>query len=302
VPHTVGAGGALCYGGVQNLGGTLSAVFYALVGGGSYLFYRYSYPMQGTSNGTWDGLSNFYGSNQVKAGGVLAWVPRTDSSTVYPMGEVFALCDQGSNKLYCYNPYTDAWRVEYTFANDILVDSGAAMAHGPGNALVLPDIRFFAGGHTCAYMVWDPSVRTMEYSDTTPCPQNAGAALCEGEDVHSCYAVFGENTCDTFAWHDGLDLLMRDRGQGRVSTMSENVSVKVQSGSSEHRFIISCAPGQVSLKVVDVVGKVVAKARGQAASGVIDLTWRHGFVRPGVYFCTVVTPSGSGSGKLVVAR
>jgi hypothetical protein len=142
----------------------------------------------------------------------------------------------------------------------------------------------------------------MEYTDTTPCPQNAGAALCESEGAHSCYAVFGENTCDTFAWHNGLDLLMRDRGQDRVSAVSKKISVKVPAGSSEHRFIVSCAAGPVSLNVVDAVGKVVAKASGQAANGGVDLNWRHGFVGPGVYLCTVVTPSGSGSGKLVVAR
>jgi hypothetical protein len=160
VPYDVGAGGALCYGGVQNLGGTLSAVFHAFVGGVHPYFYRYSYPMQGASNGTWDDLAELFdGQNflAVNAGGALAWVPRTDSSTVYPMGEVFALRGHGSHQLYCYNPYTDAWRIDYTFANDILVDSGAAMAQGRGSAQLLPDIRFFAGGQRTA--PWNTQIR-----------------------------------------------------------------------------------------------------------------------------------------------
>lgn len=310
VPHAVGAGGALCFGGIQSLGGTLSAVFYAFVGGGYPYFYRYSYPMQGASNGTWEeGLANLSDGQDdqaVGAGGALAWVPRTDSSAVYPMGQVFALRGQGSYHLYSYNPYTDAWRVEYTFPYDILVDSGAAMAHGPEQAEppMPPDIRFLAGGHTDAYLVWDPAggISKLKFSQPSPCPQNAGAALCEGEGPHSCYAVFGESTRDTFAWHNGLDPREEDGEESRFSAMSEKVSVNARAGLGEHRFIVSCAPGPVCLKVVDCVGKVVAKADGQAAGGGVDLTWRHGRAGPGVYFYVLETPSGSGSGKLVVPR
>jgi hypothetical protein len=224
------------------------------------------------------------------------------------MGQVFALRGQGSYHLYSYNPYTNAWRVEYTFPYDILVDSGAAMAHGPGNEQaeppILPDIRFLVGGHVKAYLVWNPAggISKLKFSQPSPCPQNAGAALCEGEDTHSCYAVFGESTRDIFAWHNGLDPGEEDGGESRVSAMSEKASVKVRAGLGEHRFIVSCAPGPVSLKVVDAVGKVVAKAGGQAAGAEVSLTWRHESARAGVYFYTVVTQSGSGSGKLVVPR
>jgi hypothetical protein len=104
VPHVVGAGGALCYGGIQDIGDDECAVFYALVGGNSDLFYRYSYPMQGASNGTWDllaDLSDGQYDQAVNAGGALAWVPRMDSTDVYPMGQVFALAGLPTSPTTC---------------------------------------------------------------------------------------------------------------------------------------------------------------------------------------------------------
>ncbi len=306
VPYPVGAGGALCYGGVQNLGGTPSAVFYALLGRGRSYFYRYSYPMQSASNGTWDRLDDFYNHLAVNAGGALAWVPRADSTDVYPMGQVFALRGQGSYHLYSYNPATDAWRLECTLPYDILVDSGAAMSPEPDRDDPLPyeDVRFLVGGHARAYLVWNPAGGTskLRISQPTPCPQNAGAALCEAEATHACYAVFGELTRDTFAYHDGFDPPEEDGGQSRAWAGPERVAVKVRVGSGEHRFIVSCAPGPVSLKVLDVVGMVVARTSARDCSAGAELTWRHGSARPGVYFYTVETPSGSGSGKLIAAR
>ncbi|GEM_PF-1042895 len=306
VPWPVGAGGALCYGGVQNLDGTLSAVFYALVGGGYPYFYRYSYPMQGASDGSWVGRANFYQGYGVYAGGALAWVPRTDSPAVYPMGQVFALRGQGSYHLYSYNPATNAWRLECTLPYEMLVGSGAAMSPGPDRDDPLPyeDIRFFVGGHARAYVVWNPAGGTskLTLSQPTPCQQNAGAALCEAEATHACYAVFGESTRDTFAYHDGFDPPEEEGGQSRVSAGPQGLPVEVRAGPGEHRFIVSCAAGPVALKVVDALGRVAVKASAEASSAGAELTWRHGSARAGVYFYTIGTQAGSGSGKLAVAR
>jgi len=301
VPENVGAGGALCYGDTQEIDEVECAVFYALVGGSSEGFYRYSYPMQSASNGTWDPLADLYNDQQVKAGGALAWLPRTDSADEYPMGQVFALAgfDDLPNYLYSYNPSTDAWRIEHDFGYDLAVDSGAAMSPGGGGY----DLRIFLGGHTKAYLVWDPSGGTtkLTLSQPTPCQQNAGAALCEGEADHSCYAVFGESTRDTFALHNGLDS-DEDGAQGEVCAGPENISVKVHAGPGEERFIISCAPGPVALRIVNAVGAVVAKTSAQIGSVGAELTWRYGSARAGVYFYTIVTGTGPVSGKLVVAR
>ncbi len=299
-PDSVGAGGALCYGGIQDIGEDECAVFYALVGGSSDGFYRYSYPMQGASNGTWDQLADLYDDQEVNAGGALAWVPRTDSTDVYPMGQVFALAGFADlpNYLYSYNPATNAWRIEYDFGYDLAVDSGAAMSPGGGGY----DVRFFLGGHSRAFLVWDPASRTMKHSHSTHYQQNAGAALCEAEASHSCHAVFGEDNCPYFQRHNGLDSLVEDGGQSRLSAIAERVSVKVRSASGEHRFSVSCAPGAVCLKVVDAVGRVAAKVGAEAGNAGAELAWRHGSARPGVYFYTVVAQSGSGSGKLVVPR
>ena len=301
MPQDVGAGGALCYGGIQDIGEDECAVFYALVGGSSDGFYRYSYPMQGASNGTWYQLADLYDDQGVNAGGAIAWIPRTDSTDVYPMGQVFALAGHADlpNYLYSYNPATNAWRIEYDFGYDLAVDSGAAMSPGGGGY----DVRFFMGGHSRVYLVWNPAGGTskLKSSQPTPCQQNAGAALCEGEGTHSCYAVFGESTRDTFAWHNGLDP-EEDGGQSRASARPEGVSVKVRAGSGEHQFIISCAPGPVTLRVVDAVGAVVAKTSAQAGSTGVELNWRSNCASPGVYFYIVGTSSGSDSGKLVVAR
>jgi hypothetical protein len=304
VLHAVGAGGALCYGGIQSVGGVERAVFYALVGGGYPYFYRYSYPMDSASDGTWYQLANLVDGSQddqaVNAGGALAWIPRTDSTGVYPMGQVFALVGFADlpNYLYCYNPATNAWRIEYDFGYDLAVDSGAAMSPGGGGY----DVRFFLGGHSKAFLVWDPASRTMKHSLSTHYQQNAGAALCEAEAPHSCHAVFGEGNCPYFEWHNGTDSLVEDGGQSRLSAIPEGVSVKVRAGSGEHRFTISCAPGAVSLKVVDAVGRVAAEVGAEAGNAGVELAWRHGSARPGVYFYTVVTQSGSSSSKLVVPR
>ena len=301
VPEDVGAGGALCYGGIQEIDEVECAVFYALVGGGSDGFHRYSYPMQGASNGTWDQLADLYDDQAVNAGGALAWLPRTDSADEYPMGQVFALAGFADlpNYLYSYNPATNEWRIEYDFGYDLAVDSGAAMSPGGGGY----DVRIFLGGHTKAYLVWDPAGGTskLTLSQPTPCQQNAGAALCEGEADHTCYAVFGESTRDTFAFHNGLDS-DEDGDQSGFSSGPKQLPVKAIAGSGEHRFIISCSPGPVTLGVVDAVGAVVAKTSAWAGSEGVELTWRHGSTRAGVYLYRVVTRTGSVSGKLVVAR
>lgn len=266
-------------------------------------FYRYSYSMEreGAGVGSWEQLRPIL--RPVRAGGALAWIPRLDSLGEYPMGQVFALAGEccqpnQSSYLYSYNPNTDTWRTEYTFPYDVVIDSGAAMAPGvPALTGNYYDVRIFPGGHSTAYLVWKPSRRTLRYNHQT---QNSGAALCEGETAYSCYAVFGEDNWDHFEWHR-LDSVY-EGAQGRVSGIPNPLRVKTLAGAGEYRFTISCAPGPVSLKVIDVLGRDVVKTIAQAGSAGVDLNWRYRSFSSGVYFYKVETPSGSTSNKLVVAK
>lgn len=299
----VGDGGALCYGGIFELGGVLHALLYAFVGNGSPRFFRYAYPLSPMEGepagwGGWTELARMYSNLPVKAGGCLAWC-RLPDNVLHPRGLVMALRGDHTQGLYFYDPAQDAWSWPNLLFGPAAT-GGAAMAAGASGS----DIRFWAGGGTRSFMWYtygEPQVRYCQLPPDPDLKQYEGAALCQVGDTF--YAVFGKHN-EPFTqfwryWHWGDE---QGGGQGGSFIAAGKPEVRVLSRPGEHRFRVSCAPGPVGLKVFNTAGAVLTRLSATAGPGGADLVWTHTSARAGVYLFEVETPQGRGSGKLTVVR
>lgn len=299
--NTIGDGGALCYGGIFELGGIQHAFLYAFAGNRSPRFFRYAYPLIPTDGqpagwGGWTELAPMLNNLPVKAGGCLAWCP-LPGNPVHTMGVVMALRGDDAVKLYFYDPAQNTW----TWSNFNLpygAEAGAAMAAGASGR----DIRFWLGGGARDFFWYVHSNANVSYCPFPQgCNQYEGAALCQVGDTF--YAVFGKynQPFNQFwrYWHWGDEA---GGGQGGSSSAAGQPAVRVQTRHGEHRFHVSCAPGPVGLKVFNTAGAVVTRLSATAGPDGVDLAWSHASARTGVYLFEVETPQGRSSGKLTVFR
>jgi hypothetical protein len=299
VPENVIAGGALCYGGIRDIGGTPHAVLYAFTGQEHYdngfwygHFFRYVFeliPYDGPQQGWWERLADIAG--RVGEGGALAWVPLPDAQQT-PLGLVIGLEGGGDDVIWRYDPVEDEWWGGVNI--DPPAQTGACMTpRADGNRVML-----LHGGSTANYTFYDASNNTRITQSPTPQTVKGGAGIAQLNDL--CYAEFGTHNQGGVQFHVWMG--PPEGGQGDVIGAAEMPDVSVRQGRRSHTFAVRAEPGPVSLTIADAAGRVVGTARTECADGTAVLTWDHSASPDGVHLYVVSSTSGTVTGKTLVMR
>ncbi len=171
-------------------------------------------------------------------------------------------------------------------------NSCAAMLYGGGN-------------RRCDfYYPWNVPRERLVPQDDAPQDVNDGSALAYAVSTTGYGAVYGEfgvQEDDNYEfWRLAANESEGEQSSGNVARTKSRV--QVLAGVNQSRFIVSCQPGPVSVKVFNSAGAVVAKLRASANAGRAELVWQRAGVPSGVYLYAVSCTSGVLTGKAVVVK
>jgi hypothetical protein len=314
-PQNVIAGGALCYGGEDMVGGLRCAILYAFTGqsdqdrGG---FYRYVFPEvpYDPDGGHWEPLVPV--PHAVSPGAALAWIRLSNSEL--SSWALTAFTGGATNTDFWWYARPPGGGPPSWYIRDITTwpqHEGACMTSltcGNGD----PCVAMLYGGDQvepaadswCDFYYPFRAPRFIRQDDT-PLEVAAGSALAYvfgGTTVLSAvYAEFGrqEEPNRTF-WRLPVPASSGGQSSGNVALTANRV--QVLAGMNQSRFIVSCQPGPVSMKVFNSAGAVVATLRASANAGRAEFVWPHAGVPSGVYLYAVSCTSGLLTGKVVVMK
>ncbi|MEO0071631.1 MAG: hypothetical protein ABIK39_06065 [candidate division WOR-3 bacterium] len=317
IPDSVVEGGALCYGGVQELWGREYYVLYAFSGqdyevGGEPCgrFWRYHFPRtphepEAPLDGSWTDMPDIPGMTH-RYFPALVWLPMNDRQH-YPMGLVVAMKNyQEKGHFHLYYPDRNTWYDGCDIPHPFRPGKYAKLSDGACMTSHYRDSTIFLLGEIDRYFGFYDVVNNAVYypDDTTSEPVRGGAAITALHWEGIAYAEFGTQTLvpsgpNFYRWVPPPE---QEGKQGLGISLLSEVKVGVRSTQTFHIFSVKCAPGPVKLSIMDVTGRKIASLSAQCYNGDVDITYNHPIIKSGVYFWKASTASGDANGKLVIAK
>ena len=269
-----------------------------LAQGGTDGFNRYSW-----SNACWCCVhsANSNGQGHPFAGGSsLAW---DGANTVYALK---GKC----NELWAYDVVRDSWTEKPSLP--MIGRSGREHKVSNGASMVCCDGRLFAtkGGGTSDLWVYDCRTNQWTEGDDVPLGSSRkgikiGGALACDPDQKALYLAKGNRTCEFWAYSlDSIELGVQEPSESVEASVASSplrVSPNPFTGFTRVRWMVR-RPGDVSLKLFDVTGKLVCTlAEGYRSAGSYSLlVSRPRLAGSGVYLLKLKSDGQSATLKLVV--
>ena len=195
----------------------------------------------------------------------------------------------GCNELWAYDIGRDSWTEKPSLP--LSGRSGQKHRVSYGASMVCCDGRLFAtkGGGTSDLWVYDCRANQWTEGDSVPPGSShkrvrtGGALGCDPEQ-NALYLVKGNRTCEFWTYSlDSIALGIQEPGQpveASVAACPLRVAPNPFTGFTRVSWVVS-KPGDVSLKLFDVTGKLVSTlVEGHQNAGSYSLVWGHDPLAP----------------------
>jgi hypothetical protein len=274
---------------------------YLMKGSGTHEFYRYS-----LLNNTWESRADLptgVSGKPFKNGSCLA--ARADGARIYAI--------KGSyNEFSEYDVASNTWVARAPLP--LVGSSGKKKKVKDGSGIAWYGDRLFAmkGGNTLEFYAWNPAIDSWKYRPDVPIGGGkrvkGGGGLTNASGL-GLYATKGNNTVEFY--HYGVasaynSPLTASRSEILSQSAIRNPQPAIRLSPNPFSTATTASyslpkPGNVSLKVYDVTGKVVMNlAAGYRDAGASRLHFDHLHLARGIYLLKLRTETGSATTSLIV--